>query len=156
MLIKPVNAEEFFKEIWTQAALAERAARAVLERYFQIAGLSLRLRFIGTALEPYVIPALSHLEVGPASRPAALTLHCWDCASLELNFPKAPVSMEAFTPRGETRGLNDQRFHAAYDSEGRQLSLFDARSHQAAYCVGLAIGIPRFQIAEPIRAILSW
>ena len=66
------------------------------------------------------------------------------------------MAIDAFTPRGEVRGLNNRRFHTAFDSSGRQLSLFDANLRQAVYCVGAAAAIPRFEIAEPIRAILSW
>jgi hypothetical protein len=154
--MQSVDAEGFFDVIRTQVAIAERAADKVLERWFEIAGLTLRLRFFGTTLEPYVAPALSHLEIGELRGAADLTLHCWDCASLGTEFPRAPVAMGAFTPRGEIHGLNNRRFHAAFEPGGRQLSLFDARLRQAVYCVGAAAGIPRFEIAEPIRTILSW
>jgi len=53
-------------------------------------------------------------------------------------------------------GLNDARFHAAFLAEGRLLSLMDKRLKRAVYCVGVANDIPRFDVAEPIRAILSW
>jgi len=151
-----VDAEGFFEKIWTQVAVAEGAAGSVLERWFEIAGLTLRLRFLGKALEPYIAPALSHLEICVRRSPPDLTLHCWDCASLDTEFPKAPVDKNAFTLRGEVLGLNSLRFHAAFEVEGRQLSLFDARLRQAVHCVGASSGIPYYQSAEPIRAILSW
>ena len=155
--MKSVDAEGFFEKILAQAVLAEHAAGEVPERWFDIGTLVLQLRFLGSALEPYVVPALAHLEIAESRRRAAdLTLHCWDCASLGVEFPQAPVDMQAFTPRGEIDGLNDHRFHAAFGTQGRQLSVFDAHLRRGAYCVGQPAGIPRFEIAEPIRALLSW
>jgi len=154
--MKSVDAEQFFENVWAQIAAAERAAGEVLERWFEIAGLTLQLRFLGSTLESYVAPALEHLEISEPRSTSDLTLHCWDCRALAVDFPKAPVGIEAFTPRGEVQGLNNRRFHAAFDSGGRQLSLFDVRLQQSVYCVGAADAIPRFEIAEPIRAILSW
>jgi hypothetical protein len=151
-----VDAERFFEDVWTQIAVAERAAGEVSERWFKIAGLTLKLRLLGSTLEPYVAAALEHLEIAGPQSFAHLTLHCWDCGALAINFPTAPVGVDAFTPRGEVRGLNNRRFHTAFDSGGRQLSLFDVYLRQAVYCVGAAATIPRFEIAEPIRAILSW
>jgi hypothetical protein len=146
----------FFDSIWTQVTLAERAAGGVVERWFSIAGVALRARCIGRALLPYLTPALAHLEIPDPGGRADFTLHCWDCASLGLGFPQAPVGIRSFTPRGDIRGFNDGGFHAAFEPGGRQLSLLDAGSRQAVFCVGEAAGIPRFEYAEPIRAILSW
>jgi hypothetical protein len=151
-----VDAERFFENVWAQIAVAERVTGEVSERWFKIAGLILQLRVLGSTLEPYVAAALEHLEIAGPQSFAHLTLHCWDCGALGVDFPTAPVAIEAFTPRGEVRGLNNRRFHAAFDSGGRQLSLFDVHLRQAVYCVGAAAAIPRFEIAEPIRAILSW
>lgn len=151
-----VDPEEFFTQVWKQLTTAEEAAGDVLEKWFEIAGLTLRLRFVGEALEPYVATALRHLEIVGTRDAADLTLHCWDCTSLAVEFPKAPVSKDAFTPRGEVRDFNNNRFHVAFDTRGRQLSLFDARLRRAVYCVGEAAEIPRWELAEPIRAILSW
>jgi len=148
--------ELFFENVWRQIPVAEDAAGVVTERWFEIAGLNLKLRFLGSALEAYITPAIAHLEVAQPRDQADLVVHCWDCASLAVEFPRAPVCIEAFSPRGEIRGLNDCRFHASFETGGRQLSVFDTRSRQAVYCVGVATDIPHYEIAEPIRAILSW
>jgi hypothetical protein len=151
-----VDVAGFFQVVWGHIADAEAAAGETTERWFKIGGCLLRVRFIGSALVANVSLPLSHLEVAPSKRDADLTLHCWDCSSLGQGFPTAPVNIEAFTPRGEIRGLNDARFNAANETGGRQLSQKDAHLRQAVYCVGAAADIPRFQIAEPIRVILSW
>ncbi len=151
-----VDATRFFRQVSDQIALAERAANTVTTRWFDIAGCTLKIRFLGSTLTPVIAPALSHLEHAPASRDADLTLHCWDCSSLGLAFPLAPVDKAAFTPRGEIRGLNDARHHAAFEPSGSQLSLMDVTDGQAIYCVGNAAQIPRFNAAEPVRGLLSW
>ena len=88
----------FFEKVWSQVAVAERAAGDVTERWFEIAGRTLHLRLIGSALQKVIVPALSHLEVAACNRGADLTLHTWDCQSLKMEFPQAPVKLEAFTP----------------------------------------------------------
>ena len=151
-----IDVAEFFQAVWAKIADAEGAAGKISERWFKIAGCTLRVRFIGLSLLEIVAPALSHLEVAPSKSDANLTLHCWDCASLGMEFPKAPVTIEAFKPRGELQGLNDARFHAAFEREGRLLSMMDAQLRQAVYCVGDGDEIPRYVVAEPVRGILSW
>jgi hypothetical protein len=142
------------------ASLRGEAAKAEIvggtfDRWFRIAGLALRLKFNGDALVPVIVPALAHLEI-PAQPRADLVLHAWDCATLGMSYPEAPVGKQAFTPRGEVRGLSEPGVTAAYEPGGRLLSLFDAEAREAFYCVGDAAEIPRFDRAEPIRGILSW
>jgi len=151
-----IDVAGFFQGVWAQIADAEGAAGERSERWFKIAGCTLRVRFIGMNLLKVVIPALSHLETAPSKLDADLTLHCWDCKSLGMELPKAPVSIEAFKPRGEVQGLNNARFHAAFEIGPRLLSLMDAHRREAVYCVGDAANIPRYVVAEPIRGILSW
>ena len=151
-----VDVAGFFQSVWADIANAEKAAGKISERWFDIAGYTLRVRFIGPALAEIVAPALSHLEFAPSTGDADLTLYCWDCESLGIKFPQAPVSIDAFTPRGEVLGLNDARFHAAFETDGKLLSLMDTHLKQAVYCVSVAADVPRFARAEPIRVILSW
>ncbi len=151
-----IDVAGFFQSLWVQIADVEGAAGEVSERWFKIAGCTLRVRFIGLSLFEIVAPALSHLEVAPSTLDADLTLHCWDCASLGMEFPKAPVTIEAFNPRGDLQGLNNDRFHTAFESGGRLLSLMDSHLREAIYCIGDSAEIPRYVVAEPIRGILSW
>jgi hypothetical protein len=151
-----VDVADFFQCVWSKVGDAEKAAGESSERWFEIAGCMLRVRFIGSALVEIIAPALSHLEIARPNRDADLTLHCWDCETLNVDFPTAPVTMDAFDPRGGVHGLNNARFHAAFERSGRALSLMDAQLRQAVYCVGIATDISRTDRAEPIRALLSW
>jgi hypothetical protein len=149
------EAARFATEVWENAAAAQ-AAGGVENRWFEVAGRLLLVRFAGSALQPLIVPALSHLETEARAERPDLTVLAWDCASLGLAYPEAPVPMDAFTPRGEVRDLTGGRFHVAFEPGGRLLSLMDSELRRAAYCVGDAQQIPRFDRAEPIRGILSW
>ena len=151
-----IDVARFFQSIWAQIAVVEGAAGEISERWFKIADCTVRVRFIGLSLFEIIVPALSHLEVAPSTFDADITIHCWDCASLGMEFPEAPVTVEAFNPRGDVQGLNDARFHTAFEAGGRLLSLMDAHLREAVYCIGDGAEIPRYVIAEPIRGILSW
>src|SRR5579863_4454155 len=97
-----IDVAGFFQGVWAQIADAERAAAGeISERWFHIAGCTVRVRFIGPPLLEIVVPALRHLEVAPSSFHADLTIYCWEFASLGMEFPQAPVTIEAFNPRGE-------------------------------------------------------
>ena len=153
-MISPIDA--FYVDVCNRLAEAEKTTSEISERRYEIANRTLVIRFIGSALIPFVVPALAHLESGSSDDVPDLTIYCWDCASLGTKFPRAPVTKDAFTPRGEVRGLTNSRFDAAFEPEGGQLSMMDSQSRRAIYCTKFARGIPRFEIAEPIRAILSW
>jgi hypothetical protein len=149
-----VDVGRFFESVWNQIADAERAADEISEKWFDIADRTLRVRFIGSALPTIIAPALSHLQIAPYARDTDLTIHCWDCNTLGVEVPRAPVPFEAFTPRGEVHRLSNERFHTA--TEGGVLSLLDCYRKEAVFCVGEATKIQRFHVAEPLKAILSW
>lgn len=146
---------DFFKTLEQHARAAERAG-GVQDVWHRIAGRVLRIRFLGNALEQTIAPALEHCRLDPPGHAPNLTLECWDCESLRLPFPMAPVGKQAFMPRGEVTELSDARFHTAYEPGGRLLSVMDAQARHAFYCIGSASKISRFEAAEPIRSILSW
>ncbi len=145
----------FVAALKAEAATAERVAGESVDRWFRMAGLTLRFRFLGSNLVPIMTPSFGHLAIAPQAG-ADQTIHCWDCSSLEMDLPAAPVPMEAFTPRGEIRGLDENLVNAAFDRFGRMLSVYDLPGKEAFFCVGEASAIPRFERAEPIRGLLSW
>lgn len=149
-----VDAVRFFEDVWTQIGRGERQAANVPERWFEVAGRLILVRFLGGPLLPLVCSPLSHLQLDRPGRVPDLTIHCIDCASASMKFPQAPVTIESFRARGEVLGLNTQRFHAS--SEGGVLSLMDVERKAAAHFVGSASDVPRFHIAAPLKAILAW
>lgn len=146
---------QFFSELAAAARTAEDASD-ITEAWYRIAGLVLHIRFAGSALVPIIDPAMAHRRIEAPTEPADLLLTCWDCASLGQPYPRSPVGKQAFLPRGEVTLLSDENFQAAYEPAGRLLSMIDVAAGQAFYCVGDAGEIPRFDVAEPIRILLSW
>jgi hypothetical protein len=141
------------------ARLAETAAAGhgpAKTRRYRIAGKRLDIRFLGDRLVPHITPALAHLECGPDAGPPDLELVCWDCSELGLAYPDAPVAKAEFTPRCEIPALTDASIHTAFEPQAKLLSLFDRDAGKAWYVVGDAREMPRFDKAEPVRAILSW
>lgn len=149
-----VDVVRFFEDVWAHIEGGEKKAAEVPERWFEVAGRLLQVRFLGTPLLPLVCSPLAHLQVKRPPLAADLTIHCVDCASAGMEFPKAPVTIESFRARGEVLGLNTRRFHAS--SEGGVLSLMDVERKAAAYFVDTASNLPRFHIAAPLKAILAW
>lgn len=147
-------APAFFDRVAGDCDDAAGHAPVYLHRY-RIAGLTLHIRFIGDALIRVIHPALAHLGASPGPVPD-LTLTCLDSASTGTPFPHAPIPKAGFTPRGEIVPLTTDRYRAAFEPSGRLLSLFDVAGRRAIYCTGDAAAIPRFDVAEPIRAILGW
>lgn len=157
MAVSPAQA--FRDSIAALSTIAEAKAEGgfggVTTRQFDLAGISIGLRFCGPALEDHVLPAISHLQTEPNAE-ADYTITLWDCGQLDLAYPSAPVSKADFTPRGEITPLCQGAITAAFDSGGQAISLFDAGSRQGWYVVGCTRDIPRFERAEPMRGLLSW
>ena len=149
------NTGKFFSELCRLAEVAEGASQ-LSENHYRVAGLALTLRFHGDALIPTIAPAIEHNRIDKKPTSPDLVIDCWECESLGLPYPDAPIDKSAFRPRGEVVGMNDDRFHTSYDSGGKLLSMMDKLAGRALYCVGSASRIPRFDAAEPIRSLMSW
>src|SRR4051812_15472345 len=99
-------AEHFFAEVSAHADAAEAGAE-ITENWYSIAGKTLLIRFLGSALLPVITSAIAHRKIDPPAHPPDLTLRCWDCATLRQPFPMAPIDKSGFRPRGEVRPLSD-------------------------------------------------
>ena len=110
-----VDIEDILETIWARLGGAERAPASVNEKWFEIAGLTFGA-ISWQCARPYIAPALAHLQIDRLN--ARRNSRCIaGIVPRSVDFPKAPVSMEAFTPRGEVRGLNNRRFHASFRME---------------------------------------
>ena len=147
---------EFFELGQQTWADAMTAAGETVDRWYEIAGLTVHLHFAGVALVPLLTPALAHLERSPLAAAPDLTVRLWDCSSTGVALPTAPCPLEDFTVRGELRGFHDGRFYAAYEGLGRSICLFDAIQKSAVVGVFDGRGIPTFERAAPFRPLLGW
>lgn len=150
-----VTPEEFFHAALGSAGEAEISAGAV-ERFYSIGNLTVRLRFAGPALLPFVTPALEHLEI-PAREEASLTIHLWDTVTTGAKMPPAPWSINydvAF--RGDVTGFSDERYRTAYQPQAALLSMLDMETGTAVYWTRDARLIPSYIVAVPLLYILNW
>jgi hypothetical protein len=140
------------------AALAfERAARraGVEEHHFRVAGQVMRLRFVGPALVPKLIPALEHLRVQPQR--AGLTAQLWDEASTGVALPPPPRSLDRYLPRGKIKAVDHPNLRSVLLPGAKGASLCDVAINTAYYWMAGAAHVVYWESAAPLRNIIhAW
>lgn len=134
---------------------AHHAVGGVIDRFYRIGGLTVRLRFAGPALLPVMTSALAHLVAEP-DLPATLTVHLWDSASTGTKMLPPSWAPEDFMARGEIRGYNTERFFAAFQHGVSAFNMLDATSGEAVFWARAATAVPYYETGAPLRAILNW
>ncbi len=145
----------FFDRVYELYEKAEAASGTTVDRFYCIGGLKIRLRFAGTALIPYMTPALGHLETEPFSDPA-LTVCLWDSTSTTTVMPPPPWQRNQHHPkRGEIHGYNSDRIHTSFQWGAFALSLLDSDRNLGIYWVETTEQIPYWEKGSPLRTILN-
>ncbi|MGH9172564.1 MAG: hypothetical protein ACRD0Z_17140 [Acidimicrobiales bacterium] len=137
------------------------AAGAVVHEV-RIGGMPVRLRFAGSSLVPYVLPAFTHLRTKVVSEQPRLTVELWDGATTGI-FPPGFVSDRDAPGRGEVREFDDAGVRAVFhsgvrpqDGAFRSVTIFDDRSFVARYFVVDPEETYWYERAAPLRAVLHW
>ena len=158
--------EAFFETSLQIFKLAEKAAGVSKERFYNIGGEKMCLRFAGPALIPHFTRALEHIAAGPSHEPG-LTVCIWDDVSTQTCMPPPPWANYAvynpngdmqsvYTRRGDVRGFNDDRFCTAYNWSAGALSMLDKKNNLALYWTHDAFQLPSYETSAPLRTILHW
>lgn len=145
----------FFRDVYRAFNQAEKSEEGTIDRHYSIGGYSIRLRFAGPALVPYITPALEHLESDSCETPK-LTICLWDSASTSVKIPPPPWTQDDYIARDEIRGYNDGRIHAAFQIEAGILSLLDVEQNLAICWVRDAQNVPYYETGAPLLRILHW
>lgn len=149
--------------------LAEGFRRAALaagtvERHYEIAGASVRLRFAGGALVPFLDPAIAHLAAD-ATSPPDFTIDLFDSASTGTPLPLLARSLvdllrfrwwEHLDSRREIRHYHGGHLGAAFHLGPDILSVLDRPRRRAAYWVNDARDLPYYERGYPITNLLNW
>ncbi|MDH3281708.1 MAG: serine kinase, partial [Gammaproteobacteria bacterium] len=152
-----VSPREFFGDVLGQFRLAESVVEKKYEFFYRIAGLTIKLKFVGDALLPIITPAISHLRIEPhASLDPGLTVYLWDAASTGVNLPTRPWGTDDNVSRGDIRGFDDPRIKTAYTLGPNTLSMFDTEQNLGVFCTTSAAHIPTDYRGSPLLVILSW
>ncbi|MBE9125522.1 MULTISPECIES: serine kinase [unclassified Coleofasciculus] len=142
----------FFNEIYDAYENAENAVGGSVDCFYRIGGYVIRLRFAGSALVPYLTPALAHLAIEPVPEPA-LTICLWDSQSTNTKMPPPPWQGQHHLKRGEIYGFNDERIHTTFQWGVSALSLLDRDRNLGVYWVNTSEQIPYWETGSPLRII---
>jgi hypothetical protein len=124
-------------------------------RDFRVAGTSVRLRFAGDALVPYITPGLA-FPVDRAPAGSGCEVLVWDSRTTCVPLPAPPVPWEDFTARGNIWRFDSPRYRSAYHWGEGSVNVMDREAREAVYWVPSPEGLPSWVIASPLRSILHW
>lgn len=145
----------YFGAVYNAFEQAGRTAGGIIDRFYTIAGYTVRLRFAGPALLPLITPALAHLAASPSSAPD-LTVCLWDSETTGVQLPFPPWRIRDRSARGEVPGYSDGRFYTAFQPRAGILSMLDASANRAVFWIPRAAALPSFEMAMPLRAVFHW
>jgi hypothetical protein len=127
-----------------RAAFAAAAAGRVREHHFVVGDTRVAVRCAGRALEPVIVPALTHLSAPPCT--PEFTVLAWDSASTGVDLP-------ALRPeRRDDPG--DGRVEIVYQRAFEMLTVIDHDAATALMWVPDARAVASNEIAAPLRVAL--
>src|ERR1700730_6608324 len=145
----------FFWKTYELFERAEKAAGCSADRWYTIAGHSLRLRFVGSNLVPLLSSALEHLGTAPHANPG-LTVCLWDVMSTYPRVPAPPCRPHEGIIRAATQGVRDGRIRSHFDADTGTLTMLDSAAGLALYCVRDWRDLPTYEWGAPMKALLHW
>jgi hypothetical protein len=116
------------------------------DRWYTLAGATLKVRFAGPALLSRLTPALDHLASPPVEHPD-LTVCAWDTASTGVAVPGPPDAGRAGA---------DGPVYALYQPEPESLSMLSPARQHGAHWVPDAGKLTSHECAAPLRPLLHW
>jgi hypothetical protein len=136
-----------------EEAVARAGGESVHE--FLVGERRVRLVFAGTALVPFLLPALEHLRAHAGSE-AALTVRIWDSASTGVTLSADCGSLEehalAAMPNAQPQGS----VLSAFGRPDSGLSMLDMDTNEAIYWLPDAGAVPFEDRSAPLRGVLNW
>jgi hypothetical protein len=145
---------DFFQRCLDRALAAEAKA-GTINRFFTLAGSTLKISFAGACLVESFTAALAHLEIPAPSRVDAV-IHVWDGESTGVAMIPAICPVDSFTDRGDIWGMGSLRFRSAYHWGEYALAQMDVESATGIYWTAAASHLPYWSKASPLRTLLHW
>ncbi len=152
----PGSARSFCADMLAGGAAAEQAAGGPIDRWFEIAGARVLLRFAGPALVDFACRALSHLACEPGAGAADLTVHLWDSGSTGVAVPGPPAAFERVRVNGALEGGDATGIRAAFVGDAEALSVYDPERYAGAYWIRDVAAVREYDKPAPLRLLLSW
>jgi hypothetical protein len=149
VIASPAGSNLFFEAV--EAAYNEAVQhRPAVDRYYRLAGSTVRLSFAGNALESILTPALAHIECDPVEAPD-LTILCWDDASAGVSTPEPPT-----TPGHAGTDFVDGSVRIAWEPARRSLLLYDSTRARGLMRFADADSAAVWEPAAPCLRMLHW
>ena len=120
-----------------------------------VAGRHVCLRFAGPALLPAVIPAMAHLQAGPASEPD-ITFCLWDAASSGVYPPQPPFAADDYRRYGRRALLDDGQKAVMHAPATGILCTYDRANRLGLFWTLAAGGLSIYERAAPLQTMLNW
>jgi hypothetical protein len=150
------NPLAFFESVYDAYQCAEQTVGGAIDRYYAMGSYTVRLRFAGPALVPFITPALEHLAASPDMSRADLTICLWDSVSTFTSMPPRPWELDDLIARGDVRGFSNARIHTALSGDVGAVSMLDEIENLAVYWIRDACHVPTYERGAPLRAIIHW
>ncbi len=147
--------QAFFERVYSAFECAEQSVGGAVERAYTIGGYTVRLRFAGSALVPFLAPALEHLAIPPAPQ-VDLTICVWDSASTKTIMPPRPWKADDLIVRGDVQGYSNERFHTMLSGDVGTVSVLDAAENLGVFWIREASHIPMYERGAPLRVLIHW
>lgn len=135
-----------------------------IDRFFDIGGSTVRLRFATENMADTLTRAISHLETEPIEK-ADLTIGLWDDVSTGIRLPTLlPAYLNALRchcykyldPRLNIKPLCSDRFQMHFKVGPDILSALDRERDLGLYWIENASELPYWERGSPLQALLSW
>ncbi|MFN3588819.1 MAG: hypothetical protein ACK4UP_05510 [Spirosomataceae bacterium] len=146
----------FYESVFKITAEALTVSSKLYVRQISVAGITIKCQFAGASLIPIIMPALEHLIVDTRENTALYKIDIWDSESTGIAFPTAPCGIDDILVRGELNGFISERFEASFFTHARMLTIIDHEKKHGVVCFVTSSDIPAFELACPLRGILSW
>jgi hypothetical protein len=141
------------EELARRSAEAAESAGGFRDRYFDLAGLPVLLRFAGPALEERMCFPFAHLEIEPTASPA-LTVFPWDSDSTATSPPKPAWGLDAYRQHGVIRGHFADGLYAVFQRGSQSLLVLDADRNRGFFWIGSADRLEMLDHGSPLRTLL--
>ncbi len=146
-------AEVYFGEVLHAFDKAAEAAGGAIDRFVNVGGYVIRLRFAGNGLVSGHTRALEHLSSTPIRQPA-LTICVWDSTSTRTDMPHHPWLANEHATDGEIWSYMGERIYAVFHPGTDLVSMLDRSRNLAVYWIHDAFRLPFYERAKPLRHIL--
>jgi len=150
-----ITVEQFFEQAVAATFQIFDQTTDVISRDVLLAGIKVRLKFSGSSLPPYILPAIEQITADFSGLPTACTIFVWDSFTTGIDLPRAPVKLTEIKFNGEITGFNNQRFKAVYLAPARMLCLLDLETNVGIVCMADVRILPGFEMACPLRCVFN-